>query len=117
MSTRGYPLNALFLLLATCGNVTALAALAVRGNAVAPHVILASVGIGILTLAAAGALIGLFHYERLRGAGLGSITGAMLGAGAGPLLFIKPTQVAEAAFLYVAGAIILLLMGIASYHR
>jgi hypothetical protein len=114
----GYPLSALFLLLATCAAISAL--LSPLARSISSGVATAGagevIGAGLATtlfLMVLGAVIGLHHYRRLRGVLWGVLTGAALGVLLGPLA-LAPVRALPAIYATsLVGALVLVGMGIA----
>lgn len=113
---KGYPLSALFVLLAVCAVVSAL--LAPVANAIVTkeltvfYVAIASlIGAGVVGLL--GGAVGLYHYRPLRGAGWGLLTGVIAGLFIGPLMLVPPEAVGPLITMSIGGSIVLLITGAA----
>lgn len=112
----GYPLSALFVLVAACAVVSALLSPVV--HAVIAKVLTleqvagASVG-GAVIVAIIGGVIGLYHYRPLRGVGWGVLTGGVLGMLIGPVMLAPPEAIGPLVTMSIGGSIVLLLTGVA----
>lgn len=91
---RGYPLAALFVLIAACaalaGAVTPVLRAAFRGETDEELLIGLVIGCAVVCMFL-GAIVGMLNFRWLVGAALGSATGLVLGALAG-LLIMTPMQ-------------------------
>jgi hypothetical protein len=91
---RGYPLSALFLLMAACAIPMSMAAAAGRaisqGDVGADDMALAAL-LGCTGTMMLGMIIGLHHYRPLLGAIVGGLAGALIGSMAGPVV-LAPRQ-------------------------
>ena len=79
----GYPLSALFVLLAACAVVSALLAPVARAlvaKVVTVEQVAVTSFVGLLLVGLVGGVIGLYHYRPLRGVGWGVLTGGIIGA-------------------------------------
>ncbi len=112
----GYPLSALFVLLAACAVVSALltpvAHAVVAKDLTAGQVLAASI-IGAILVAIIGVFIGLYHYRRLRGASWGALTGGFIGLLIGPVMLAPPEALASLVAMSIGGSVVLLLTGAA----
>ena len=112
----GYPLSALFVILAACAVVSALltpvARAVVIGELTLAQVVGASIVAAIL-VAMIGGVIGLYHYRPLRGAGWGVLTGGVIGLLIGPLMLAPPEAITEVVTVSIVGSIVLLITGAA----
>jgi hypothetical protein len=113
---NGYPLSALFVLLAACAVVSALLAPVARA-VVTKDVTLDQVGItaflGLILVGMIGGVIGLYHYRPLRGVGWGALTGGIIGLLIGPLMLAPPQAIGTLVTVSVGGSIVLLVTGAA----
>ncbi len=114
MQRRGYPLSALFVLVAICGILLAQVTPIVR-TAMAGEIgwleTLVSALIGGLAVMFLGALIGMYHYRRWRGIGLGALTGLLIGIAAGPMTLVPADKSPRILAVAVGGAAVLLAVG------
>ena len=115
---RGYPLGALFLLVATCAVILALVTLLMREperleELVVPILISAAVGAFVLMLM--GIFVGLFHFSRLHGIAWGILVGGLLGLFFGPILYISVSAFPHVLLTSLVGAI--LVVGTATVIR
>ncbi len=110
----GYPLGALFVLLAACAVVSALlspvAHAVVDGNIPLSQLVWSCL-IGGIVLAMIGAVIGLYHYRPVRGFGWGVLTGGALGLLLGPLMLAPPESLGSLVTVSLGGSIVLLITG------
>ena len=111
---RSYPLSVLFVLMTACGVVSAFTAPVVRAvvsgglrvtDALVAHVVGGLVGLMI------GAILGLYHYRRVRGLFWGVATGIGVGFMAGPIVLAPPRESAHLAITSVCGAVLLFILG------
>ncbi|MEO8498834.1 MAG: hypothetical protein ABI614_27550 [Planctomycetota bacterium] len=113
---KGYPLSALFVLLAACAVVSALLA-PVADAVVAKTLTVQQVGvaslIGAMLVGLIGGVVGLYHYRPLRGAGWGVLTGGISGVFIGPMMLAPPEATGELLTMSIGGAIVLLITGAA----
>lgn len=115
---RGYPLGALFLLVATCAGILALVTLLMRepkrlDEMLVP--ILTSAAVGAVVLMLMGIVVGLFHFSRVQGIAWGLLVGGLLGLGFGPILYISASSFPHVLLTSLVGA--LLLVGTATVIR
>ncbi len=112
----GYPLSALFVLVAACAVVSALLTPVVRaviaGSLTLEHVASASLG-GAILVALVGGVIGLYHYRPLRGVGWGALTGGIIGLLIGPVTLAPPEAIGPLVTMSIGGSVVLLLTGAA----
>lgn len=112
----GYPLSALFVLLAACAVVSALlapVAHAVVAKDLTGGQILFASFVGAILVGVLGGTIGLYHYRPLRGAGWGVLTGAIAGTLIGPIMLAPPEAIGQLLTLSIGGSIVLLITGAA----
>jgi uncharacterized membrane protein len=104
---RGYPLSALFILMAACAIPMSMAA--ASGRAVAAG----DVGAGEVTAAAVvgcgltmalGMLVGIHHYRPGLGVILGAMAGAIIGSMAGPMVLTPEKDFVKLLALSVGGS-------------
>ncbi|MCA9121382.1 MAG: hypothetical protein H6822_07810 [Planctomycetaceae bacterium] len=110
----GYPLSALFVLVAACAVVSALLAPVVRAVIdkvlTLEQVAVASVSAAIM-VAILGGVIGLYHYRPIRGAGWGLLTGGFIGLLVGPIMLAPSEAIGPLVAMSIGGSIILVLTG------
>ena len=107
---RGYPLGALFLLVATSAVLLALPALLLRESKRTDDLlawIAIAAGVGAVSSMLMGGCLGLFHYSRLRGVALGICVGGLVGLVSGPVLFIAPSAFPHLLLTALGGAVLL----------
>jgi MFS family permease len=116
----GYPLSALFVLLAACAVVSALLSPVVHAvvakQLTLDQIIGASLTCAIL-VSILGAVVGLYHYRRSRGVGWGSLVGGLIGAVIGPVMLAPPEAIAPLVTMSLGGSIALLITGAAFGFR
>lgn len=113
---HGYPLGALFLLVAACAVLTAIVApvgRAVAADKVTLVELLVSLGIGVLSGLVLGLCVGAFHYRLFRGLWIGALTGGLLGLVAGPLAVVPAASVLEVFTAAAGGSVLLVVVAIA----
>lgn len=112
---RGYPLGALFLLVAACAVLTAIVAPIGRsvasGDITLLELIVALIA-GVIFVAFKGAIVGAFHFRVGRGIGIGTLTGAVLGLVAGPLVLLPVSAAIQIFSASVGGSILLVIVGV-----
>ncbi|HUG66689.1 MAG TPA: hypothetical protein VMM76_02990 [Pirellulaceae bacterium] len=112
----GYPLSALFVLLAACAVVSALltpVVHAVVGKVLTiEQVAGASVG-GAMFVGLIGGVIGLYHYRPLRGVAWGILTGGIIGTVVGPIMLAPAEAIGPLVTMSIGGSIVLLITGAA----
>lgn len=112
----GYPLSALFVLLAGCAVMSALLTPIV--HAVVARVLTigqvagASVG-GAILVGLVGGVVGLYHYRLWRGVGWGVLTGGILGTLIGPVMLAPPEAIGHLVITSIGGSLVLLITGAA----
>lgn len=110
----GYPLGALFVLLAACAVVSALlspvARAAVEGDLPLIQILVASL-VGLAVLGILGGVIGLYHYRPIRGAGWGMLTGGAIGVLIGPLMLAPPEALGSLVTVSLGGSVVVLITG------
>jgi hypothetical protein len=113
---RGYSLSTLFLLIAACAVAIGMVSPVLRGEAqVGPgDVIGSAIACGLMGLIL-GAVVGLFHYSRVRGLGWGLIVGGLIGAVCGPIMYVPPAQFSFVFSTALGGAV--LILGVAAMIR
>jgi hypothetical protein len=112
---HGYPLGALFLLVAACAVLTAIITPIGRAMANEKITVWELVGallVGVIGGAKLGTIVGLFHYRILRGMGIGALTGAAIGLVAGPLMLLPAASIVEVFTASVGGSLLLLVVGV-----
>ena len=112
---QGYPLPALFLLVAVCGVVVAVVMPAIRTIAsgrVEAGMVLVSLGIATFCSSLLGAIVGLHHFRRLRGLGWGIVAGLFVGLTVGLLAVVPPDRLSELTAAIIGGACVLLCIGV-----
>lgn len=117
---NGYPLSALFVLLAACAVVSALLApvaqAVVSKDATLEQVAAASF-FGLILVGIIGGVIGLYHYRPLRGVGWGVLTGGIIGMLIGPVMLAPPEAIGTLVTVSIGGSIMLLITGAAFGFR
>ena len=112
---QGYPLSALFLLIAASSVVLGMVAPLARGRAaygVGGLEVGGAVTTGAVVLMAVGLLIGLFHHARLSGVGWGLLIGFFLGSLFGPMILIPPKDFPVVLTASLGGSAVVLLVAI-----
>jgi hypothetical protein len=112
---RGYPLSALFVLIAVCAILAAMLAPVLRAAVAGrfPPDDLASVVMGSgIAIGLLGVFIGLHHHRRRYGMGIGVATGAVMAALIGPLLLTPHRQFPSLIAAALGGSAALLLVGV-----
>ena len=106
-SRRGYPLGALFVLVAACAvliaGIAPLARTAAQGKIELP-MLLGAVGGGIMTGFVLGLIVGAFQFRRTAGLAWGAAVGPVIGAIAGLMALVPGDQAPTAAAAMVAGS-------------
>ena len=112
----GYPLSALFVLLAACAVVSALLA-PVAHAVVAKDLTLSQIFgasfFGAIFVGIVGGVIGLYHYRPLRGVGWGTLTGTIIGTFVGPVMMAPPEAIGRLVTMSIGGSIVMLITGAA----
>jgi hypothetical protein len=109
-SRRSYPLGALFILVAFCGVLAALAAplaRAISSGAISASDVAIAMGAGALLAALLGAVVGAHHVRWLVGSAIGLGAGALIGAVCGPLVLIPARGFPALLFAGISGSIVL----------
>ncbi len=124
---RTYPLSALFVLTAVCGVITALLTpiiSAVSDGSLHFRAVFWAAVAGVAFMTVLGVVIGLFHHRRLAGAGIGALTGFILGPAIGPLVLVPTEELPRlfvvavgGSFVLVAASTILRLMSSRDVHN
>ncbi len=116
-SRRGYPIGALFVLIAVCAvmlaGVTPLMRMA-EGELEALHV-LTAVGCGALVGLVTGLILGLLQFRMGLGMVLGITVGTIIGAAGGSMALLSSRQLLPAAAAMTAGSA--LVIGVAFVMR
>ena len=106
-SRRGYPLGALFVLVAVCAVLIAglspVMRETVQGNGDVGE-FLAAILIGGVSGLFIGMIVGLFQFRYVLGIGLGALAGTSIGAVAGPMALLARSQVTAAAVAMTVGS-------------
>ncbi|MDA1052552.1 MAG: hypothetical protein O3C40_19010 [Planctomycetota bacterium] len=116
----GYPLSALFVLLAVCAVVSALltpVAHAVVAKDLTGEQIATASFIGAMIVGLIGGVIGLYHYRPLRGASWGVLTGGIIGTLIGPVMLAPAESIGSLVIMSIGGSIVLLITGAAFGFR
>jgi hypothetical protein len=120
---QSYPLAALFILIAACGILLALVVQVIRGVSVTragPGELVVAGALGTCLGMILGMLVGIHHYQRLRGIAMGGLSGALIGAVAGLVIMIPAENFAGLIAASLGGSLVLLLVGAVlrflSYH-
>jgi len=112
----GYPLSALFVLLAASAVVSALLTPVVHAvvakDLTGEQVAMASF-VGAILVALVGGVIGLYHYRPWRGVGWGVLTGGIIGTLIGPVVLAPPEAIGQLVTMSIGGSIVLLITGAA----
>jgi hypothetical protein len=106
-SRRGYPLGALFVLVAVCAVLIAGSTPVVRETVSGKGDVgafLAAILIGGLAGLLLGIGIGLFQFRYGLGAALGGLAGTVIGAVSGPMALLTRSQVSAAAAAMTIGS-------------
>jgi hypothetical protein len=112
----GYPLALLFLAVAVSAVLLAMDAAAISsvqqhfGDALGQA--LAGVVVGCFWGGCFGAILGVFHHRRARGAGLGALSGAGTGALIGPLCVAPQTSGERLAVTSLFGSLLIVALGL-----
>ncbi|MBC8352994.1 MAG: hypothetical protein H8E66_13445 [Planctomycetes bacterium] len=112
----GYPLSALFVLLAACAVVSALlspVAHAVVARTLTLGQVAAASIIGAILVGLLGGVIGLYHYRPLRGVGWGVLCGGIIGTFVGPIMLAPAEAIGPLVTMSIGGSIVLLITGTA----
>jgi len=112
---HGYPLSALFVLLAVCAVLAAMFAPVVRGvveEKIPAGMFSASMPATAFLMAILGLIVGLHHHRRGLGAGLGVATGFVMGLLIGPLALCPPEGFPKLVVAAVGGSATLVLIGV-----
>jgi hypothetical protein len=115
-SRKGYPLGALFVLVAFCGVLAALAA--PLGRAISSGVV-SGADVALAALAGAplaalvGAAIGIHQMRWILGGLLGLAVGAVVGAACGPLVLIPASGFPSLLFASIGGSVVMIGVGAA----
>jgi hypothetical protein len=108
---RGYPLSALFVLMAACAVPMSMAAAAGRavseGRIGGDDVVFASLG-GCAATMLLGAVIGLHHYRQGLGVILGALAGAIVGSMAGPIAMVPVNDVPYLLLMSLTGSAVMI---------
>jgi len=115
---RGYPLGALFVVVTLRGvllaGVTPLVQLAASGEAQIVPLLIAAI-CGIFVGGLTGIVVGLHHFRRLLGAGLGLLAGTLIGGMAGLIALLPEDRLLAATTAIIAGSA--LVIGVAVMMR
>ena len=107
-SRRGYPLGALFVLVAAAAVLVAgiapLFRLAVKGELASTGELVASVVVGICCGVIVGAMLGMLQFHKGQGVLLGIISGAAIGGVGGGLAMLPTKHLLAAAIPMVIGS-------------
>ena len=117
---NGYPLSALFVLLAACAVVSSLiapVARAVVSKDVTVEQVAAASFFGLILVGLIGGVTGLYHYRPLRGVGWGVLTGGVIGLFIGPVMLAPPEEIGTLVTVSIGGSIVLLITGAAFGYR
>lgn len=111
---RSYPLGALFVLVAVCGVVAALAAPLARaiqkGDVGLLHVVLAMAA-GATAAGILGAIVGALQRNWVLGGAIGLGVGVVVGAAAGPLALIPTAAFPALLVASIGGSIVMIGIG------
>jgi len=116
-SRRGYPIGALFVLVAVCAVIMAGVAPLMRmaeGDVESLHVVTA-VGCGALVGMMTGLILGLLQFRMGLGIVLGITVGTLIGAAGGMMALLSARQMLPAAIAMTAGSA--LVVGVAYVMR
>jgi len=112
---RGYPLVALFVLVAVCAILAAMSApvvgVVISGQVGVGTVLAVTAAAGLAT-SCVGVVVGLHHHRRLIGALVGAGAGLVVGLLIGPLLVVPPDGFFSLLFAALGGSVVLLLIGV-----
>lgn len=104
---RGYPLSALFVLMAACAIPMSMAAAAGRaiaeGDIGAQEMTGAALG-GCVGMGVLGMIVGLHHYRPLVGVIVGGLAGALIGSMAGPMVLAPQRDFPQLMLLSLGGS-------------
>jgi hypothetical protein len=122
---RGYPLSALFLLMAACAVPMSMAAAAARaasaGEFSGGHFVGAAF-IGCMVMMLLGAIVGLHHVRPGLGVIVGGLAGAIVGSLSGPVALAPKRDLPSLVFVSLAGSLAIFLLALwlhasAARHR
>lgn len=117
---RSYPLSALFLLVAVAGVLSAFmgpAARLVAAGQLGGASLLGAAFLGGFCFALLGAVIGAYHYQRLRGILLGIGMGLIVGSLVGPITLVHKEDASGIALLAVMSIGLLAATGLVLRRR
>jgi hypothetical protein len=106
-SRRGYPLGALFVLVAVCAVLIAGLSPVMRKTVEGKGDVsefLAAILIGGVSGLFIGMIVGLFQFRYVLGIGLGALAGTLIGAVAGPMALLARSQITAAAVAMTVGS-------------
>jgi hypothetical protein len=113
----GYPLAALFVLIAVCATLLAMWAAAVRAVAIGQvgiEVMIASAVVTSILGGVVGCGVGLYHHRRAMGGVLGGANGLILGVLIGPLIGIPLDGFPSLIVASLVGSAVLVVIGVVS---
>ena len=113
-SSRGFPLGAIFLLMALF--CVLLATNGLMGKTDDPRFVIYSIGIGAVSGCFTGIVIGLYHFNRFRGAAIGMLSGSIFGGLVGPFCARAMEKPWRASVIAIGFGVLLVLIAIV-YRR
>ena len=111
MGSGGYPLSALFVLIAGVAVPMAMLAPVVRRGANGVEEYSWAIA-GLLSITLLGVLIGLLHHRRAVGCAVGLLTGLVVGLLTAPLMLLPPTEIKMLFVVASLGAIVVAIVAI-----
>ncbi len=115
---RGYPLSALFVLMAACAVPMSMAAAAGRaisaGDIGGSEVTFAALG-GCSVMTIAGAIVGLYHLRQGLGVTVGALAGAVIGSMVGPITMVPARDFPNLMLISLGGSAVM--VGLAAWFR
>ncbi len=110
---RGYPLGALFLLMAAIATIAAMLSPLVTALAkeqVEVPIIMAVAGGAGLFSVIIGAIVGLLHFRQPQGVLTGAMTGALIGPLFGPIMLVPVHEITSLCSVTIGGSILIVIV-------